>query len=354
MTLSLQAHVARPGFLLDVNACLPTQGVTALFGRSGCGKTTLLRLIAGLDRHSGSQVNFGEQVWQNEHHFVPLERRRIGMVFQESSLLSHLGVRDNLLYGYQRTPPALRRLEFEDALDLLGIHDLVDRRVDQLSGGQRQRIALGRALLSSPQMLLLDEPLSALDSQSKRDILPYIERLAAHAGIPVFYVTHAADEIERLADNIVFMQAGRVTHIETLQQALNRPDSPLFQDDGPASVLQGRLEPAGADGLGVFRAGMVTLKLAGIDAATSSARLRIRARDVSLALDPPQRISILNHLPMTIEKLHKPVAGKVVVRGRLAGGQPLLAEISAWSCTELGLAPGLAVHALIKAVSLFN
>ncbi|WP_206668607.1 molybdenum ABC transporter ATP-binding protein [Pseudomonas saliphila] len=354
MTLKVSASVQYPNFTLEVNTALPTQGVTAVFGRSGCGKTSLLRIIAGIERCANAEVRFGDDIWQSGRHFLPLERRRIGLVFQEASLLPHLGVRDNLLYGYQRTPKHLRRLEPDTAIEQLGLEPLLQRKIDQLSGGERQRIALGRALLSSPQLLLLDEPLSALDAPSKRDILPYIERLASNFGVPVVYVSHAAGEIERLADHVAFMRDGQIDAVETLEQALARPDSPLFHDEGPATVLHGELHATDNAGLACFQSGSLTLRLPYSRGTMPRARLRIRARDVSLALDPPTRISILNHLPMRIQAIRPACEGRVVVEGRLADGQLLLSEISQWSCQELELTTGTLIYALIKAVSLLD
>jgi len=250
--LSVRALLQRTGFTLDVDAALPLSGVTALFGRSGCGKTSLLRVIAGLDRAAGAEVRFGDALWQYGRHFVPLHRRRIGLVFQEHSLLPHLGVRDNLLYGYRRTPPAERRLHLQEVVDMLDIGELLDRSIDRLSGGQRQRVSLGRALLTSPRLMLLDEPPSRLDTATKREIMPFLSRLAAEAGMPIVMVSHAPDEVERLADRVVFMHAGRIERIETLRQALARADSPLFADAGAVSVLEGLPGAAGAHGLRAF------------------------------------------------------------------------------------------------------
>ncbi len=352
MSLSVRASLSYPEFNLRADCELPASGVTALFGRSGCGKTTLLRIIAGLERCADARVTFNGKVWQDGRYFVPLEKRRIGMVFQEPSLLAHLGVRGNLLYGYKRTPEALRRMHPDEAIDLLGIADLLDRRIDQLSGGQRQRIALGRALLSSPQLLLLDEPLSALDSQSKREIMPYLERLAAESQVPVVYVSHAAAEIEQLANHVVFIDGGRAEAPVSLQSALADPLSALFTDEGPVTVLIGRLDPGALEGLLTFRAGEVKLRLVGDPPQHAASRLRIRARDVSISLEPPVRTSVLNHLPMLIETVHLPAAGRVIIQGRLTEGQSLLAEISDWSCRQLALSAGMQVHALIKAASL--
>ncbi|PAU89427.1 molybdenum ABC transporter ATP-binding protein [Pseudomonas sp. WN033] len=357
MTLHIQAQLRHgDDFQLQVDTELPLQGVTALFGRSGCGKTTLLRIIAGLERVPAATLRFGEQTWQQGRSFVPLHRRRIGLVFQEDSLLPHLSARDNLLYGYRRTPAALRRLHPPEVCAMLDIEDLLERRIDQLSGGQRQRFALGRALLISPQLLLLDEPLSALDTQTKREIMPFLSRMAAESGVPIIMVTHAPDEVERLADRIVFMRDGQIECIESLSAALARHDSPLFADEGAASVLHGMLGEAAADGLRPFGPAEARLWLsaAASDAGTRPQRLQIRAQDVSLALDDPQRISIQNHLKVTIERIDPIKLQHVLVACRTGDGQLLLAEITRRATQQLQLAPGQSVFALIKSVALLE
>ena len=357
MSLQIKAQLHRTGGDMHVDVELPTEGVTALFGRSGCGKTSLLRIIAGLDRIAGAEVRFNDQPWQTRTDFVALEKRRIGLVFQESSLLPHLGVRGNLLYGYRRTPSERRHQDPDAIIALLGMESLLERRIDELSGGQRQRVALGRALLASPQLLLLDEPLSALDSASKREVLPLLERLANVAGVPIVYVSHAAAEVERLADHVALMERGRIESVETIQQALSRSDSPLFRDDGPASVLMGELCASAVPDLQLFRSGALTLRLPPSGAShtlPAAVRLRIGARDVSLALEPLGGISILNQLPFTIEATQARAEGRVLVSGKLPNGDPLLAEVSAWSARELALHPGQRLVALVKAVSVVD
>lgn len=356
MSLSVRARLQRGAFTLDADLDLPLEGVTSLFGRSGCGKTTLLRIIAGLERVRGAEVRFGDRIWQQGRHFVPLHRRRIGLVFQEHSLLQHLSVRGNLLYGYRRTPEKLRRLHLSEATDMLGIAELLDRPIDQLSGGQRQRVSLGRALLTSPELLLLDEPLAALDTQTKREIIPFLSRMAGEAGVPIVLVTHAPDEVERLADRVVFMRDGRIECSETLREALSRPDSPLFADAGAASVLQGVLGPRNEHGLTPFGGERARLWLpdAAIDSVGRPTRVRILARDVSLALDDPRRISIQNHLCAVIERIDPPRNGRCVVAMRTADGQMLLAEVTLWAIRQLGLEPGMDIYALIKSVALME
>ncbi len=355
MTLQVRAHWRRDAFELDVDLRLPLEGVTALFGRSGCGKTSLLRVIAGLERLRGAEVRLGDQVWQHAHRFVPLHRRRIGLVFQEHSLLPHLSVRDNLLYGYKRTPAAERRLHVDAVAAMLGIDALQARAIDQLSGGQRQRVSLGRALLTSPRLLLLDEPLSALDTQTKREIMPFLSRLASEAGVPIIMISHAPEEVERLADRVVFMRDGRIDRVETLRAALARPDSPLFDAEGPAAVLEGELGTLMDHGLRPFITPSTQLWLVGTRGhSPARARLRILARDVALALDAPGRMSVLNQLPVTIERLDPAPDDRVTVVCRLGDGQAVLAQITAWSAQTLALEPGTQAFALIKAVALID
>ncbi|HSP01132.1 MAG TPA: molybdenum ABC transporter ATP-binding protein [Thioalkalivibrio sp.] len=356
MSLSVRAHLKRDGFVLDVDIELPADGVTALFGRSGCGKTSLLRIIAGLDKVRGAQVRFGDQIWQDGRQFVPLHQRRIGLVFQEHSLLPHLSARDNLLYGYKRTPEQHRRLHLDEVAQMLGISELLERPIDRLSGGQRQRVSLGRALLTSPQLLLLDEPLSALDTQTKREIMPFLSRLSGEAGVPIVMVTHAPDEVERLADRVVFMREGNIERTETLKQALARPDSPLFADEGAVSVLEGTLGETSERGLRPFGPEEARLWVTSADdlPAGRTCRLRILARDVSLALDDPRRISIQNHLPVTLERIDPFRDHRSLVSTRTADDQLLLAEITTWAAGQLGLQSGRQVYALIKSVALLD
>lgn len=352
MSLNIQARLHRDDFTLEVDESLPANGITALFGPSGCGKTSLLRLIAGLERAPGARIRFREQVWQAGRHFLPLAKRRVGLVFQEASLLPHLSARRNLLYGYHRTPAKQRQLHPQAVIELLSLGPLLGRSVTTLSGGQRQRIALGRALLTSPSLLLLDEPLSGLDRANKQDIMPFLSRLSRSTGIPMVLVTHAAEEVEQLADHVAFMDAGRIRARMPLQRALADPTTPLFADEGPASVLEGELCPqegrfrtAGPEGL--------TLQVSG-HYRSSHHRLRIRASDVSLALSPPVGISVRNILPANVERIDHREPERSLVTCRLGDGQRLLSRITRDAERELDLAPGHRIHVLIKSVALMD
>lgn len=351
-----QFDFAYPGFALQVDLQLPAQGITALFGPSGSGKTTLLRCIAGLERKANGMLRVQDEIWQEGANFLPAHRRPLGYVFQEASLFPHLSVRRNLEYGLKRIPQAERKVKLEQAAEWLGLGNLIERSDPaSLSGGERQRIAIARALLSSPRLLLMDEPLSALDTQAKRDIIPFLERMVQQAGVPVVYVTHAPAEVERLADRVVFMRAGRAECIETLKQALSRPDSPLFSDEGCVSVIEGRSGLPEHDGLTPFHVGEQCLWLGNPIHAASNGRpqrLRILAKDVGIALAQPENTSLLNILPVTLQSIAIVREGHALLGLRLGDGQNLFAEITAWSRDRLALREGLVVYAMIKSVAL--
>ncbi|MEW6445742.1 MAG: molybdenum ABC transporter ATP-binding protein [Pseudomonadota bacterium] len=342
-------------FMLDSGPFeIETVGVTALFGRSGSGKSTLLRAITGLDRHTRGTLSFDGERWQGGAWRLPAQRRDIGFVFQDAALFPHLSVRGNLEYAVKRAPktggPGL-----ESIAARVGIAHKLDRDVVTLSGGEKQRVAIARALLSCPRLLCMDEPLSALDWRAKGELLTLIDELARETGVPVLYITHAPVEVERLADRVVFMADGRIERIETLREALARHDSPLFDEEGPVSVLEGTVGVPDEEGLVPFGNEAVRIRLTGASARKSGAtRLRIVASDVSLSLDDPSRISILNHLHAVVEGLHSAEGGRMTVTCRLRDGQRLLAQITGHSARRLGLEPGLPLYVLIKSAALME
>ena len=225
LAIEASLRLSRPGFSLDVNLSLPAQGVTVLLGPSGCGKTTVLRCLAGLERAQGRVCVAGE-TWQDDERglHLPTHRRPLGMVFQEASLFAHLSVQDNLLYGFRRVPAAQRRIQPDRAIARLGIDHLMGRQPPGLSGGERQRVAIARALLTSPALLLMDEPLSALDAARKAEVLPYLAALGG-SGVPIVYVTHALDEAARLADHLVLMREGRTELAGPAVAVMSRADT---------------------------------------------------------------------------------------------------------------------------------
>jgi molybdate transport system ATP-binding protein len=364
--IEARLHLPRPGFTLDVALALPGQGVTALFGASGCGKTTVLRALAGLERAAG-RVALGDEVWQDDTRgvFVPTHRRAIGYVIQESVLFPHLDVRRNLDYGLRRVAPALRRVELDRAVDLLGIGALMARRPATLSGGERQRVAIARALATSPRLLLLDEPLAALDSARKAEILPYLERLHDELAVPMVYVSHAIDEVARLADHIVLLDAGRVAAAGPLADTLARLDLPLPLGEDAGVVLQARVGERDAQWqlarLDVEDAACSLWARDPGQALGTRLRLRVLARDVSLTRAPQTGTSIANQLRGTVEAIaddgHPALALVRVHVGQGAAqgaGVPLLARLSRRSAQALALAPGLPVWAQVKTVALME
>jgi molybdate transport system ATP-binding protein len=347
----LQFH----GFQLEAAFDAPGTGVTALFGPSGSGKTTLLRCVAGLERAQDGYLRMNGEVWQEGRYFLPSHRRRLGYVFQEASLFPHLNVRDNLEYGWKRIPTDERRVSFDQAVTLLGIADMLGRDPARLSGGERQRVAIARALLTSPRLLLMDEPLSALDGQSKAEILPYLERLYRELDIPVLYVSHSVDEVARLADHMVLMEKGRVRAAGPLSDLITRLDMPLAHDDTAEAIIDAVV--AGHDETfnltyASFSGGTITLPRQQLEPGRP-VRVRIHARDVSLAMDLPQRSSILNIFSATVQELSVDRVGQVTVRLD-AEGVPLLARVTGKSAAALELAPGLRVFAQVKSVALLD
>lgn len=368
--IEARLHLVRPGFTLDVQLSCPAQGVTVLLGPSGCGKTTVLRCLAGLERGRG-RVTVAGQTWQDDAQrlHLPTHRRPIGMVFQEASLFAHLSVRDNLLYGFRRIAPGDRRTQPDQAIDLLGIGHLLHRRPEGLSGGERQRVAIARALLTSPALLLMDEPLSALDAARKAEVLPYLAALGG-GGVPIVYVTHSLDEAARLADHLALMDAGRIQVAGPTAEVLARPDTPLSRLDEASTILHATLiERDAASGLARLQLGReqgAALEGCAVDAAADlwvgagsaslgeRVRVRVLARDVSVALSRPPDSSILNILPATLLHLHDEDAASVLLSLRLCDGSTLLARLTRRSVIALGLRPGQLVHAQIKGAALLR
>jgi molybdate transport system ATP-binding protein len=353
MNIQAQFLVNRGIFVLDVHLDIPSRGVTAIYGPSGSGKTTLLRAMAGLDRHKGGVFKLGETTWQDRTTFVPTHRRSLGYVFQEASLFPHLSVRKNLLYGIRRIPTTDQRVSLTEAIELLGIGDLLERRPDTLSGGERQRVAIARALAVSPRLLLMDEPLASLDDDRKREFMPYLESLHTELDLPVIYVTHAPDEVARLANHIVILDAGKVTASGEISEVLTRLDGPLARRDDAVALVDvcvvahdeeydlTELEFSG----GRF---MVVRKHLPIG---TKARLRISARDVSLTLTPQDGTSILNIFPAVVDQIVPDGRARMIVRLTVRDSI-LLARVTRKSADMLSLSKGMALYAQVKSVAL--
>jgi molybdate transport system ATP-binding protein len=347
-------RLERSDFSLDVDLDLPGRGVTSLFGPSGSGKTTLLRCVAGLERAADGEIAVNGQVWQDGSTFLPTHRRPLGYVFQEASLFSHLSIRRNLEYGMKRVGAAERKVSLDQAIELLGIGHLLDRKPDSLSGGERQRVGIARALAVSPRILLMDEPLAALDLARKREILPYLEKLHDELDIPVLYVSHAPDEVARLADHIVVMDGGRAVASGPLTEILARLDLPIRLGEDVGVVLEAVVEerdPAWHLARVAFSGGVLWVRDDGHEVGRR-VRVRILARDVSLALVRACDSSILNILPAVVREIaDEEHPGQALVRLDL-GGASLLARLTRRSAHALTLAPGREVYAQIKAVAL--
>ena len=346
-------------FALDAGFTAPAKGVTALFGPSGCGKTTVIRCIAGLNRLADGVCDIDGDIWQDrDGTFLPTHRRPLGYVFQEASLFPHLSVRRNLLFGAPREKPTDRaEIDFDEVIELLGIRELLDRSPRNLSGGERQRVGIGRALLTQPKVLLMDEPLSALDRKTKSEILPFVEKLRDHFSLPIFYITHDMTEVERLADQIVLIDKGHVIASGPLAELQSDPSLPLAMAREAAVNLDGVIE-AYDPGYGLVTVAVKGGRLIapGEPAAVGDRRrVRILAGDVSLALENLRLSSMLNSEPARI------VSAKVIddhemlvvlALGAEGTGGRLLSRVTRKSWDDLGLAEGIAVHARVKSVAL--
>ena len=343
-------------FALNAAFSAPATGVTALFGPSGSGKTTLLRCVAGLERATGT-LHVNGEIWQDANTFVATHKRPLGYVFQEASLFPHLSVRANLEYGYKRIAASERKVQLEQVVEWLGLSQLIDRRDPSLlSGGERQRVAIARALLTSPRILLMDEPLSALDTNSKQDILPYLERLHRELEIPVLYVSHALDEVARLADHLVLLEQGRVIASGALHETLARLDLPTAHFDDAGAVIEAAVarhdEPYHLTRLD-FSGG--SLWVGKLDQPLGTrVRARVLARDVSIATVMPRDSSITNILDGVINEIRDEGPDKVIVRITIGESQALLSRITRRSRDQLSLSVGMTVFAQVKSVALMS
>jgi molybdate transport system ATP-binding protein len=350
--LDLNLVLQRESFVLRANLCIRARGLTALFGRSGAGKSTLLRTITGLERDAEGSIHFAGDVWQDGSTFVPTHKRRIGYVFQDSRLFPHLNVRTNLEYGLKRAGERPGPTMAEVAA-LLGIESLLDRKPATLSGGEAQRVTIGRAFLSRPRLLLMDEPLASLDQARKAEILPFIEKLRDVAEIPIIYVSHSVAEVARLSNHIVLMDQGSVTMQGEATDLFADPKAAaLLGIQEAGAVLHARIERQHADGLTELAVAGGSLFLSAPDFSVGRlVRVRVAAQDVMIALKRPDAISALNILPVTIQSITG--AGQDgVLLGLDCCGDRLLARITRRSLDSLGLGPGLKCFAVLKSVAL--
>jgi molybdate transport system ATP-binding protein len=362
-SVEAQFKGALGAFALDVAFAAPGRGVTGLFGPSGCGKTTVLRCMAGLTRLSG-KMKVGGETWQDDAigTFLKTHQRRLGYVFQEASLFPHLSVRENLNYGARRAMPdeGPVSISFDDTVAILGIDHLLDRAPLALSGGERQRVAIGRALLSRPRLLLMDEPLAALDRLTKEEILPYLEALRENVSVPIFYVSHDLGEVERLADTLVLLDKGRVRATGALAELEANPDLPLLRAPEAAVTLEARVVTVDAQyGLTTLDIAGGTLVVPGRRAPGSKCRVRISASDVGFVRAPVADTSVLNCLPVRIVSVAAPnrddaQINLVAALGEDGRGAHIVARITRKSRDMLGLEPGVPVYAQVKSVALLT
>ena len=332
-------------------------GVTALFGPSGSGKTSVVNMVAGLTRPDRGRIAVeGKVLFDAAAGIdVPPERRRLGYVFQDGRLFPHLSVHANLTFGMRRLPAAERRVDFDAVVEVLGIGHLLDRRPALLSGGEKQRVAIGRALLASPRILLMDEPLAALDGARKAEVLPFIAALSRRFAIPILYVSHSMDEVLTLADTLVLMDQGHAAAAGPAEEVLSRTDLRHLTGRWDAgAVIRARV--AGHDeNTGITRlsfSGGSLLMARNHLPVGAEVRVRVHASDIAIAVDaPPWRVSIRNVLPAVVRSV-TPVEGHMIDVVLDCGGTNLWAQITSHAQAELALAPGMAVHALIKAVTM--
>ena len=381
--IEIRLRLPRGGFTLDVDLQLPSRGVSAVFGPSGCGKTSLLRALAGLERARG-HIRVDGQTWQDDAsgHWLPTHRRPLGYVIQEAALFEHLDVLGNLTYGQRRAQAqGSDGITLDAVIAALDLSPLLRRTCTSLSGGERQRVAIGRALAANPRLLLLDEPLAALDAARKADILPTLEHLARQFALPIILVTHALDEVMRLADHLVLMDAGRVSAAGPVMALLSRPDLAISRQDDAGVVIEAELaEHDSAYGLSriAFDGGALWLGAASATRGTGQTpaigqrvRARVLARDVSVTRQPAADSSILNILPVTLESLHldghtgllrlrpghaatRVEESTALTEAKAAAPIRLLARVTRRSIDALGLQAGDRLYAQIKGVALMS
>lgn len=353
MTLDVALRHAFPGLALEIAFSAPAPGVTALFGPSGAGKSTVIAVVAGLLRPDWARIvlpgavlaDTGAGVW------TPPERRRVGLVFQDARLFPHMTVLNNLRYGQRRAPPG--PILLDDVVGLLGIEALLARRPATLSGGERSRVAIGRALLAQPRLLLMDEPLASLDAARRAEILPYLGRLRTALQLPILYVTHALDEVVRLADTLVLMEAGRVCAAGPLDAVLARSDLPLAFRDDAGAILAGHVAAHHSDRrlTEVAAAGRSILVPLIASAVGTPVRLRVPAREIVLATQAPEAVSLHNILPATVTAITEDEARHAALVGLALDGGALLARVTPDAVVRLGLRPGVPALALFKSVA---
>ena len=355
--LQFDISLRKPSFELHASAVVATAGVIGIIGASGAGKSSLLRSLAGLEPDCSGRIQLDKECWLNtaESLQLPVHQRGVGMVFQQPSLLSHLTVAGNLAFAWRRASSA-RRVTLSEVAEQLGITHLLERMPAHLSGGEAQRVAIARALVTGPRLLMLDEPLSAIDAEGRRDVMSCLERLRKERPVPMLYVSHNLDEVARLADTLLLLEGGRIVAQGPVAELLTRMDLPLAYAPDAEAIIEGRVSGHDeAEHVTQVAAGSGRILLARQKIAIGERlRLRIQARDVSLALSRASDSSILNILPCTVREISEAGVGQCLVRLTLdtLDEQLLLARVTQRSVQHLSLQPGMALFAQIKSVAL--
>jgi len=355
MTIAVRFNIQRGEFALNIDTVIPETGVTAIFGPSGSGKTTLLRAIAGLEHADNGYLKVGDALWQGNGVFLPTHQRKIGYVFQEPSLFSHLTVQGNINYGVARAKDESSAVVLQQAIDLLGIEHLLKRMPWQLSGGEQQRVAIARALAANPSMLLLDEPLAALGDDQKADILPYLESVYQQLDIPVLYVSHSRNEVARLADHMLLLDNGEIKASGKMSEIFTALDLPMAHQSRAESIIKASVSHYdGEFGLAsvAFLGGQLSVAAEPLIVG-SKVRLQVLARDVSITLEPQKNTSILNIIPVTIDAIVKESKSQMTVR-LIADETALLSRITCKSAYNLNLKEGDKVYAQVKTAALLT
>lgn len=347
-------------FSLNVDLQLPGKGITAVFGESGSGKTTLLRCLAGLEKTMDGNIRVKGRTWQSSEVTLPIHERRVGYVFQESSLFPHLNVSQNIDYGLKRIKPNERatynQVSYAQIIDLMGLNSLLDQFPAQLSGGERQRVAIARALLIQPDVLLMDEPLASLDAKRKQEIMPYLESMHEKLDVPIIYVTHSVDEVARLADYLVVLQEGVVIADGPLQEVLSNTDLPIQLGEDTGVVFEATVVERDSEWhllRAEFLGGELWVRDGG-DAIDQAIRIRVLARDVSLALDAHTDTSIINRLRGRIDKIDEDQDRAMLLVRLVVGEIKVLARLSRRSAHQLNIKLGDEVWAQVKGVAILR
>ena len=356
--IQIELVLKREQFDLTVNLKLPANGITILFGASGSGKTTLLRSLAGLEKQARGNIWLGSELWQSSKDgiFIPTHQRELGYVFQEASLFEHLNVQKNIEFGLAQNQLIESKKILDSAVELLGIRHLLKRRVNELSGGERQRVAIARALATNPKILLLDEPLAALDFAKKQEVIPWLERLRDELEIPMIYVTHSIDEAMRLGDYVVLLDQGRVQKSGLLSDVFSVLDKPIIEGDDLGVIIDGQVEELDSSwslAKVSFDGGYFWVADSGLNL-NDSVRLRVLANNVSVATQEPSGTSIQNCLPAQIEEIKSGEHPAQSLLKLKLGRYYLLAQITKRSCHALNLEGGQTVWAQVKSVSLIS